>query len=220
MMTTEPETDDKLQGGLLKKISGGDPIEARTLHSKHIVKYVPQFKVILQMNNIPKMSKIDGGIERRMRIIQFPFKFVAKEKMCEPYHRLGDPDVKEKHCKSPEWRDEFMLMLTEVYISIKDLKTLKTPPSVANATNDYIDDNNPLKLWLNKHYNITKDENHKIGATELKRSYLEDNNIEKIADASFKSLLEFNGVVRKRETAGVFYVGLKRKAPEGINDDA
>ena len=220
MMSTEPESDDRLQAGLIKKISGGDPIEARTLHSKHIVKYKPQFKLILQMNNIPKMSKIDGGIERRMRIIMFPFKFVSADKMCETYHRLGDPDVKEKHCKSPEWRDEFMLMLTEVYKTIKDLKTLPTPSSVSNATSEYIDDNNPLKLWLNKHYNITKDENHKIGASDLKRAYLEDTGVEKIADASFKSLLEFNGVVRKRETTGVVYVGLKRKAPEGMIADA
>ena len=211
MMTTEPETDDKLQGGLLKKISGGDPVEARTLHSKHIVKYVPQFKVFLQMNNIPKMSKIDGGIERRMRIIQFPFKFVAQDKMTETYHRLGDPDVKERHCKSDAWRDEFCLMLTETYKSIKDLKSLKQPKTVSDATCDYLDDNNPLKVWLNTHYNITKDENHKIGSAELKRAYLEDTHIDKIADASFKSLLEFNGVARKREACGIVYVGIKRK---------
>jgi len=211
MMTTEPETDDKLQGGLLKKISGGDPVEARTLHSKHIVKYVPQFKVFLQMNNIPKMSKIDGGIERRMRIIQFPFKFVAQDKMTETYHRLGDPDVKERHCKSDAWRDEFCLMLTETYKTIKDLKSLKQPKSVSEATCDYLDDNNPLKVWLNTHYNITKDENHKIGSADLKRAYLEDTHIDKIADACFKSLLEFNGVARKREACGIVYVGLKRK---------
>ena len=214
MMTTEPESDDKLQGGLIKKISGGDIIEARTLHSKHIVKYVPQFKVILQMNNIPKMSKIDGGIERRMRIIQFPFKFVAEP--TEPYHRKGDPDVKEKHCKSAEWRDEFILLLSEVYAEIKDLKALKAPKSVSEATGEYIDDNNPLKMWLNRYYKITKAETDMIQATELKRQYLQDNNIEKMADQSFKNLLGFNGINRKHTNTGNYYVGLKRKSDEEI----
>jgi len=211
MMTTEPEKDDKLQGGLIKKISGGDIIEARTLHSKHIVKYVPQFKVILQMNNIPKMNSMDGGIVRRMRIINFPFKFVAADKMCDPDHRLGDPDVKDKFCRSVEWRDEFILMLSEIYPSIKNLKALTPPRSVTEATNEYFDDNNPLKLWLNKYYEITKKETDKIGATELKRQFLQDNHIEKYGDNTFKSQLTFNNIKAVRMTAGNFYIGLKRK---------
>jgi len=219
MMTTEPESDDKLQGGLIKKISGGDIIEARTLHSKHIVKYVPQFKVILQMNNIPKMSKIDGGIERRMRIINFPFKFVSAEKMTDAHHRLGDPDVKEKHCKSDEWRDEFILLMTEIYKTIKDLKALTPPRSVAEATGEYMDDNNPLKVWLNKYYTLTRQDTDQINATELKRQYMEDNHIEKFGDSAFKNLLGFNNIKWKHTNVGNFYLGLKRKAVEMFNEE-
>lgn len=214
MMTTEPESDDKLQGGLIKKISGGDIIEARTLHSKHIVKYVPSFKVILQMNDIPKMNKMDGGIERRMRIINFPFKFMSADKVCEPHHRLGDPDVKEKYCRSIEWRNEFLLMLTEIYKTIKDLKALPPPRSVSEATGEYLDDNNPLKTWMNKFYTITKHDGDSIGASELKRQYLQDNRLEKFSDATFKSLLGFNNIKSVRKNTGVFYVGLKRKEAE------
>lgn len=219
MMTTEPESDDKLQGGLIKKISGGDIIEARTLHSKHIVKYVPQFKVILQMNNIPKMSKIDGGIERRMRIINFPFKFVSAEKMTDTHHRLGDPDVKERHCKSDGWRDEFILLMTEIYATIKDMKSLTPPRSVAEATGDYMDDNNPLKVWLNKYYTLTKQDTDQINATELKRQYMEDNHIEKFGDSAFKNLLGFNNIKWKHTNVGNFYLGLKRKAVEMFNEE-
>lgn len=211
MMTSEPESDDKLQGGIIKKISGGDIIEARTLNSKHIVKYVPSFKVILQMNNIPKVNKMDGGIERRMRIINFPMKFVSAEKMCEPHHRLGNPDIKNSYCQSASWRDEFMLMLTEIYKTIKDLKSLPPPSSVAETTGDYFDDNNPLKMWLNKYYTITKHDGDVIGATELKKQYLQDNQLEKFSDATFKSLLGFNNIKSVRKNTGNVYVGLKRR---------
>jgi P4 family phage/plasmid primase-like protien len=212
MMTTEPESDDRLQGGLIKKISGGDIIEARTLHSKHIVKYVPQFKVILQMNNIPKMNKMDGGIERRMRIINFPHKFVSAEKMCEPHHRLGDPDIKEKYCRSAEWRDEFMLMLSEIYKTIRNLKALPPPQNVSETTELYMNENNPLKLWLNKFYNITKNVGDRIGATELKNSFLRDNKLEKYGDGTFKNMLGFNNISAVHTNTGNFYVGLQRKA--------
>lgn len=216
MISTEPEPKDTLQGGLLKKISGGDIIEARTLHSKHIVKYVPQFKLILQVNNIPKMSRIDGGIQRRMRIINFPFQFVAADKVIDAHHRIGDPDVKYKHCKSEEWRNEFVLLLTEVYASIKDLKSLTPPRSVAEATGEYIDDNNPLKSWLTTYYELTERECDRISATELKRQYMEDCRVEAIADTTFKSLLGFNNINCKRMEKGNFFLGLKRKGIEMV----
>lgn len=215
MMTSEPETDDKLQVGLIKKISGGDPVEARTLHSKHIVKYVPQYKVIFQMNGIPKLNKLDDGVKRRMRIVHFPFKFRSADKMGgAETDRLADPDVKEHHCKSEEWRNEFVQMLWETYQSIKSLKALKEPQSVKEATEEYLDDNNPIKFWLDTKFTVTKSDNDRISAADLKRMYCEDHSLEKMVmgDQAFSASLAFNGINRKRVASGVLYTGLKRKA--------
>jgi P4 family phage/plasmid primase-like protien len=211
MMTTEPESDDRIQGGMIKKMTGGDAVEARTLNSKHIFKYVPKYKVILQMNNIPKMTKIDGGIQRRMRIINFPFKFLPKEKITDnTIHKLGDPDVKNIKCKSIEWRDEFLLMLTEIYKTIKDDKSLIAPDSVNAITNDYIDDNNPVKNWLNTYYMKTNKETDKIKSSKLLIQFIEDDN-KQITEKSFNELLEFNGIKKKRFNDGNYFLGLIRK---------
>ena len=213
MMTTEPESDEKLQGGLLKKIRGGDIIEARTLNSKNIIRYVPPFKVIIQANAIPQLNRLDGGIQRSMSIIEFPFKFVSADKVAEqPFHRIGDPDVRDVSCKSSEWRDEFFLMLTEIYKTVKDLKDLPRPNSVANATGDYLDGNNPIKTWLNENYDITNNDKDKIGATELKRTFIEDTHSKDMADVKFKELMSFNNIKNKRTAVGQVYFGLKRKA--------
>jgi P4 family phage/plasmid primase-like protien len=208
MMTSEPESDDRLQVGLIKKITGGDPVEARTLHSKHIVKYKPQFSLIFQTNTIPQLSKIDGGITRRMRVIRFPFQFNSGS---APNSRKGDPDIKDKKCKSPEWRDEFILMLCELHAKVKHLKKLDAPKWVEEATNHYIDDNNPLKLWLDQYYTITNDENDFINSSKLKRDFLRDTNRDKFSDKAFKDLMGFNNIMWKRMTSGAGYVGLKRK---------
>jgi P4 family phage/plasmid primase-like protien len=212
MMTTEPESDEKLQGGLLKKISGNDIVEARTLNSKNIIRYVPPFKVIIQANAIPELNRLDGGIQRRMSIIEFPFKFVSANKVDDqPYHRLGDPDVRDKSCKSPEWRNEFFLMLAEVYKGIKDWKDLPRPNSVTDATGDYLDGNNPVKAWLNANYDITNNDKDKVGASELKRAFIEATHAKEMADAKFKSLMSFNNIKNKRTAVGQVYFGLKRK---------
>jgi P4 family phage/plasmid primase-like protien len=211
MMTSEPEADDRLQVGLIKKITGGDPVEARTLHSKHIVKYKPQFSVIFQTNSIPQLSKIDGGITRRMRVIRFPFQFNSG---TAPNSREGNPDIKDKKCKSAEWRDEFVMMLCELHKGVKVLKQLDAPLWVMEATNNYIDDNNPLKLWLDTHYTITNDENDFIGSTDLKRQFMQDTNREKFPDKTFKDLLGFNNIQWKRKKTENGFVGLRRKVEE------
>jgi len=209
MMTTEPEGDDKLQTGIIKKISGGDAVEARTLNSKHIYNYVPPYKLFVQANNIPKLSRVDSATQNRMRVIKFPFKFVPNP--IESFHRAVNPDLKEKSIKSVEWRNEFMFMLIDKFNEVKDLKSLSPPKAVCDSTNEYFDDNNPLKNWLDKFYTITKDAKDYVLSSELKKQYMIDMNIEKMGDSAFKTLLEFNNITRERKTAGYCYTGIKRK---------
>lgn len=209
LMTSEPESEDRLQGGLLKKISGNDMIGARRLNSNDVIKYIAQFKLFLQMNNIPNMTKVDGGIVRRVRIIHFPFKFVAEPKPGTE-ERQGDPDLKDTYCKSLEWRNEFMLMLWETYMECKDVKQLKMPESVKDATGDYLNDNNWLKEWLNTHYEITNKEDDKIASEELRVSYMQDCNVGACDARKFKQcLIDQNKIKWKKAKNGNFYIGLK-----------
>jgi P4 family phage/plasmid primase-like protien len=206
-MTTEPEADDKLQCGLLKKVSGGDQVEARTLHSPHIIKYVPQFTLILQTNTIPRLNKVDGGIQRRLRIVRFPFQFVATPTL--PHHRPGDPDVKDRKCKSAAWRDEFILMLIERLPILLKWKTLVAPLKVREATAGYLDDHNPLKEWLEENYVITHCEGDRVSASDLRRDFMIAKPESALSAVKFKELMGFNGVETGRFSSGVFFVGLK-----------
>lgn len=213
MVSTEPESDEALQVGFLKKVTGGDSIEARTLYSKNIVSYKPQFTIMLQMNNPPKLSKIDQGIERRTRIIPFPFKFLPQHKMTDTsIHRLGDPDVKDKKCQSTEWRDEMILILLEIYIKNKDLKSLLMPPQVVTATAEYLGDNNKVGSWLQQHYTRTDSEDDTISAKMLKDEYMKDTKTDKLSDKWFKEMLQFNGLNGIKRNTGILYVKLKRNS--------
>jgi hypothetical protein len=102
-------------------------------------------------------------------------------------------------------------MLTEVYKGIKDWKDLPRPNSVANATGDYLDGNNPVKAWLTANYDITNNDKDKIGASDLKRSFIEDTDTKGMADTKFKELMSFNNIKNKRTAIGQVYFGLKRK---------
>lgn len=210
MVAEEPESEARLQASFLKSLSGGATVRARTLHSGHNVSYVPAFKIFILTNDIPKLTQMDGGSERRLRVVQFPFKFVAPGKVTESYHRVGDPDVKDKLSGSAEWRDEMCLLLTETYAANKDMEQLSEPGTVAEATRGYVDANNVLKEWLDTYYEITKRDGDRIGAGNLKQAYMVDMRVERMSDQLFKAQMEFNKVTRMRTNAGYVYVGIRR----------
>ena len=96
----------------IKEITGGDEISARALYGNPIT-YRPQFSLFVQMNDEPELSKIDGGIARRIRKVEFPFVF--KMNPVLDHERQANTDIKERKVRSIEWRNEFILMLIETF---------------------------------------------------------------------------------------------------------
>jgi len=232
----EPEADDKLQIGTIKELTGGDEITARALYHDPVV-YVPQFGLFLQCNTIPKLNKLDGGIKRRMVIIYFPFQFV--DKPHEAHHRKINHDLKDKITKSTEWRDEFVLMLLDVY---KATKELVKPKFISDHTDEYLAENDAVRSWIEDNYTTNcdvNDKHYKLPAEELRKQFISDTNTPPfdMPAAKFKTLMEMNGVPQKRESnsfagfewntednmwvetqrkAGSYYLGIRLKVAEAV----
>jgi len=68
--STELESGHQLSEVLVKQLTGGDPVTARALY-KNLFEYVPQFKIFLPVNHLPKIRNSDQGIWRRIKIIPF-----------------------------------------------------------------------------------------------------------------------------------------------------
>jgi len=188
VMASEPEADDKLQVGAIKEWTGGDVISARDLY-RSTVSFVPQFVLFLQTNNIPQLNRPDGGIQRRLEVDRFPFQFV--DTVVEPHHKKINIDLKEKIIKSPEWRDEMWHLLLEAYVLLGK-EGLKAPADVDEATAGYIDDQNPIKDWLEANYTMGLDKDNKsfhIETTALRKQYM-DMTKHDISTDRFKASME------------------------------
>ena len=61
----EPDTNDRINAGLLKQLSGGDKIAIRGLFQNQI-EVNPQFTLTVVTNTIPSMPTNDGGLWRRL----------------------------------------------------------------------------------------------------------------------------------------------------------
>ena len=234
VQTQEPEDDDKLQVGVIKELTGGDMITERELFSNP-VSFVAQFGLFLLCNVIPKLSKLDGGIKRRMVIIFFPFQFV--DVPFESHHRQGNNQMKTMIAKSDAWRNEMILMLLETYKkTCGPTHKIVKPKWITEYTDDYIIENDSVKAWLQENYETgldLKDKRFKLRGEDLRKRFLEETgiNVSDMKADKFKTLMEINGVFQKRESnafngfvysdngdeiqtklpAGSYYIGLMRK---------
>ena len=88
----------KLNEGIMKELTGGDPIQARGLYSESEI-FDPQFKLVVCTNNLFDIESNDDGTWRRIRKCTFPSKFVDPGEHFEddtPYVFVKDKSLNEK----------------------------------------------------------------------------------------------------------------------------
>ncbi len=80
----EPDGDEQLNNGELKKLSGGDKFWARDLFEKgkNTREVTPMFTITLICNGLPKLRNSDKATWNRLRVIPFESTFVEPGQPC------------------------------------------------------------------------------------------------------------------------------------------
>ena len=112
----EPSKGDKINEGIMKEITGGDPIQARALF-KDTITFTPQFKLAVCTNtDFDDMAK-DDGTWRRIRMIDFMSKMLEKPyedpKFPKDEFPYQFPIDKNLDTKFKTWAPIFMSILVE-----------------------------------------------------------------------------------------------------------
>tara|TARA_B100000795_G_scaffold116016_1_gene86138 strand:+ start:748 stop:3495 length:2748 start_codon:yes stop_codon:yes gene_type:complete len=71
----EPSKGDAINEGIMKEITGGDPIQARELFKTSIT-FIPMFKLACCTNTLFDIKSNDEGTWRRIRVVDFESKFI------------------------------------------------------------------------------------------------------------------------------------------------
>ena len=220
LCASEPDDEDKnskFRVNKLKQLRGNDAIQARALYSNSM-EFKPQFGMIFQMNDKPDLSKADDAIAKTLKIINFPWQFVTNP--TESYQRQADPSLKFKFTNDVNYRQQFMRILIKYYTMYihGSNKALEDTPEVAAATREYMEDNNPVAVWLKDTFEYTGQRSDSITCEAMRN--------------------EFNAITRKGFSGKKFgdamsglghksvnilnkkcYVGFKRIGGVGADDD-
>lgn len=108
----EPSKDAVINEGIMKELTGGDPIQARALYSDSEI-FIPQFTLAVCTNALFEIKSNDDGTWRRMKLVDFLAKFVSEGETHTddtPYVFPKDKGLKEK---LPQWASVFISMLVK-----------------------------------------------------------------------------------------------------------
>lgn len=134
LRVSEPSKGGSLNEGLVKMVTGGDPVDARHLN-KGFFTYFPEFKMTISGNHKPKIKDNSDGIWRRMQLVpwnvQIPWADVDSS--------LGE-----------KLKGEASGIFNRLMRGLLDMLAngLAEPAQIKAATQQYRDDSDPLGRFL------------------------------------------------------------------------
>lgn len=186
---SEPEEGSKLNNSVIKKMTGGEPVSCRQLYGNPI-EYKPLFHIVILCNLKFELQDIsDDSMPRRIRYTFFKTKFVYEPK--NNFQRLRvDNYMNENFMETI--KGSFMKMLIDNYIILKknNLK-YNIPKEIVDEKNNFVDNNDDVKVFIKEMYTITDNENDFIQCKNLYAAYQQynksNNKVSKIKENVFKA---------------------------------
>ena len=157
--TSEPDQGVILQEGLVKELTGGEPILVRALHSDFVLVY-PKFKLTISGNHKPEIRGGDDGIWRRVMLVDFPVQ-IAPEKRI-PKNEL-DEILWAERAGIFRWLVDGLCDFLE--------SGLQIPKQVTDATQEYREDSDPFGTFLTMCCHVSGDHKDKLAARDLVEAF-------------------------------------------------
>lgn len=145
---SEPDADEPIQAGKLKRMSGGDRQFTRKLNENGGSQEA-FYKIIMMCNRIPDIPGIDNAVKNRLRIIPFLSLWSKNAPDTE------EEQVKTKTFKLDPFFDEkiagmcpaFAWILAQKFTNYK-IDGLNTPKIVIDYTDKHVQDNDPYTNFI------------------------------------------------------------------------
>lgn len=155
LRTSEPDEGMRWQEGLIKELTGGEPMLVRALHSDFVT-FLPIFKLTISGNHKPDIRGTDDGIWRRLMLVEFNQQ-IPKEKQI-PKDEL-DAILFEERDGIFSWMVRGLLDFLE--------GGLQEPQAVLLATQTFREESDPYGTYLNEVCIITGDPVDRMQARDL-----------------------------------------------------
>jgi P4 family phage/plasmid primase-like protien len=155
VMMSEPDEGEPLSSGFLKELTSSEKVLGRDLFqgSKQMVEFDIQAKLHLACNEKPKVTTNDNGTWRRLKVVDFPNKFVTNPKA--PNELPMDESIMQK-VLSRDWAECFMAYLVHLFKEGKGLAKLTPPQEVEAYTNEYKEESDGIAKFMAEYFHVSE----------------------------------------------------------------
>jgi putative DNA primase/helicase len=143
----EPDEKEPINSGLMKEISGGDTVTCRALHAMPVT-FTPMYTPILMCNAKPHVNPQDEAVWRRLRVVDFPVKFVYNPNPNDKFQKQRDDTLKEK---IKLWPSAFMYKLLSYYKMYVQDEKLEEPEPILRFTTEYQKECDHFSAFFDEH---------------------------------------------------------------------
>jgi P4 family phage/plasmid primase-like protien len=177
---SEPEDGEKINISLLKELTGSEEIVARGLYQES-VSFVMEAKLFLACNELPEIKGEDTALWRRIRVVDFPSRFVDDPKE-EGEFRI-DRTLPSRMREDITWRQTFINILLQYYN-----KNVPEPVEVKLKTNEYRQENNAFYSWMEE--NVKPKDNSILTLKAVCELYLRVQTVHSRVASKYKKEIE------------------------------
>jgi P4 family phage/plasmid primase-like protien len=164
----EPSKGVKLNEGIMKELTGGDPIQARGLYSESEI-FEPQFNLVVCTNNLFDIESNDDGTWRRIRKCDFLSKFIDEGESYNdetPYIFPKDKSLKDK---LPLFAPIFASMLVKRAFETGGI--VEDSETVLNASSKYRKGQDHIAAFVSERIIKTGNPKDKIGKRGIQEDF-------------------------------------------------
>jgi P4 family phage/plasmid primase-like protien len=189
----ELSKDAIINEGIMKELTGGDPIQARALYADSET-FIPQFSLVVCTNALPEVKSNDDGTWRRMKKVDFISKFIVEGE----HHTDDTPHIfpKDKTLKEklPKWAPIFMSML--VKRAFETNGEVLDCPEVVSASKEYRNQQDCISSFIEE--KLYRLDGSKITQSQVSTAFKEWFTIHFGSRKSAPKLLEIETAITKR----------------------
>lgn len=199
--SNEPSDGSKINDTFIKQIGSQEQQEYRLLFSNTINKLNLQLKLHIYCNDKLKLKGEDGGLGRRMVVINYKSRFDEKPDEKKHIYKI-DYSLSDRVKK---WRSDYIKMLIDKY----DVNyEYSCPKEVEEASKQYVEDNNDVLKFVKEYLEFTNNDKDFVTLKDIKELYRNNKEYEQTKLKELKTLLErvMNVVIQERKKInGIIY---------------
>jgi len=209
VVTSEPSRGGQYDEGLVKKVTGQDPITARPLYAPELT-YRPVFKLVVLCNAKPTIHGTDDGIWRRVRIVTFDHQWRTSDLMSES---LPAPDKTLRARLQGEAEGILALLVASARRWFAD--GLRTPAQITDQVREYRTGSDTFALFLDEACEQGK--TYRVGSSALLAAYnlwAKSTRAPQLNANTLAEEMTRRAYAKTRASAGYVWLGLQLR-PDG-----